>query len=105
MHIIGIDLSGPHNVADTHTALFRAEGALLRYVDSVGAASDQGILDSVKDLAGAGPVVIGIDAPLSYNQGGGDRPSDRALRHVVAERGGGVGIMPPTMIRMVYLTL
>jgi predicted nuclease with RNAse H fold len=45
-----------------------------------------------------------MDAPLSYNPGGGDRESDRELRHLVSKKGN-VGIMPPTMNRMVYLTL
>ena len=49
--------------------------------------------------------MIGIDAPLSYNPKGGDRPSDSELRRLVQEHGGRVGVMPPTMMRMVYLTL
>ncbi|HKY55647.1 MAG TPA: DUF429 domain-containing protein [Anaerolineales bacterium] len=48
---------------------------------------------------------MGIDAPLSYNSKGGDRPSDSELRRLIYSQGGQVGIMPPTMIRMVYLTL
>jgi predicted nuclease with RNAse H fold len=50
-------------------------------------------------------ILVGIDAPLSYNSNGGDRPSDSELRRLVHVQGGRVGIMPPTMIRMVYLTL
>jgi predicted nuclease with RNAse H fold len=105
MHILGIDLSGPRNVADTYAALFREHESALYFLHYLPAAGDRQILDSVSDLGQSGPVIIGIDAPLSYNPGGGDRASDTVLRHLVRDRGGGVGIMPPTMIRMVYLTL
>ncbi|HEU0293053.1 MAG TPA: DUF429 domain-containing protein [Anaerolineales bacterium] len=44
-------------------------------------------------------------APLSYNSKGGDRPSDSELRRFVRSQGGCAGIMPPTMVRIVYLTL
>lgn len=105
MRFLGIDLSGPRNVADTYATLFGEHGSGLELLRSLNAADDRQILDSVYDLGPAVPVVIGIDAPLSYNPGGGDRPADTELRHWVRMRGGGVGIMPPTMIRMVYLTL
>ncbi len=105
MNVIGIDLSGPKNLADTFVAAFREDGSSLRFRSSLAGASDRQILGTVADLGQAGPAVIGIDAPLSYNPGGGDRPSDAELRRLVHQHGGGVGILPPTMIRMIYLTL
>ncbi len=105
MHILGIDLSGPRNVKDTYVAAFGASDTTLHYVDSIAAADDLSILRLTSDLAARGPVVVGIDAPLSHNATGGDRPSDSALRRLVHQRKGRIGIMPPTMIRMVYLTL
>jgi predicted nuclease with RNAse H fold len=51
-------------------------------------------------------VVVGLDAPLSYNPGGGDRPADRELRKLIIERGLPPGsVMAPTLNRMAYLTL
>ena len=105
MHVLGIDLSGPRNIGDTYAALFRERGSMLDFRRALSAADDGQILESVSGLDELEPVAIGVDAPLSYNPGGGDRPSDRELRFLVRDRGGGVGIMPPTMIRMVYLTL
>ena len=105
MHVLGIDLSGPSNIDGTCAALFRERGATLDFLRPLRAADDRQILDSVSSLGESEPVVIGIDAPLSYNPGGGDRPSDTELRLLIRDRGGGVVIMPPTMIRMVYLTL
>lgn len=105
MIIVGIDLSGPKNIADTYVAIFREQDSSLHLIDSLGGADDRQILDAVSGLGQSGPVIIGTDAPLSYNPGGGDRPSDTELRKLVGKHGGGAGIMPPTMIRMVYLTL
>lgn len=103
--IIGIDLSGPRNVPDTCVAVFQERGKDLCFRQVVHGAGDRQILEIVSSTAGDGSSpVIGIDAPLSYNPGGGDRPSDKALRRLVSEKGR-TGIMPPTMIRMVYLTL
>lgn len=104
MHIIGIDLSGPRNVADTSAAVFRAQGTGLLFEHAIHSADDRAINDLVSKIGMTDRVVVGIDAPLSYNPGGGDRPSDRALRQQVHAKGR-AGIMPPTLIRMVYLTL
>ncbi len=104
MHIIGIDLSGPRNVADTCAVVFQVRGTALQFERAVENAGDAAIFELVSAVAKAGSATIGIDAPLSYNPGGGDRPSDAELRRRVREKGR-VGIMPPTLIRMVYLTL
>ena len=105
MKIVGIDLSGPRNSAETCLVSFEERGEEIHLVDVREGADDNQILEAIINLNSKEHIVIGIDAPLSYNLKGGDRPSDSELRHLVLERGGRVGIMPPTMIRMVYLTL
>jgi predicted nuclease with RNAse H fold len=105
MKIIGIDLSGPRNYADTCLVSFDERGDEIYVTDVREGADDDQILEAISCLGPAKPIVIGIDAPLSYNPTGGDRPSDAELRRLVHARGGRVGVMPPTMIRMVYLTL
>jgi predicted nuclease with RNAse H fold len=68
--------------------------------------SDEDILKEISAQSETDEVVIGIDAPLSYEDGGGDRESDRALRRFIIEIGMKAGsIMAPTYNRMVYLTL
>ena len=104
MRIVGIDLSGPRNTADTYLVSFEERANEIHLIESLQGADDAQILASVSRLAGE-RIVIGIDAPLSYNIRGGDRPSDSELRRIVNQSGRGVGIMPPTMNRMVYLTL
>jgi uncharacterized protein len=105
MRIIGIDLSGPRNFADTCLVSFEEHGEEIQLVDVHEGADDHQILAAITSLSPKERIVVGIDAPLSYNSTGGDRRSDAELRRFVHERGGRVGIMPPTMIRMVYLTL
>jgi uncharacterized protein len=46
-----------------------------------------------------------MDAPLSYEDGGGDRLGDKLLRQFIVSLGIPGSIMPPTFNRMVYLTL
>src|SRR5215510_2817026 len=105
MRIIGIDLSGPRNFADTCLVSFEECGEEIHLVEVREGADDHQILEAITNIEPSERIVIGIDAPLSYNSKGGDRPSDSELRRVVHEHGGHVGIMPPTMIHMVYLTL
>lgn len=105
MRVVGLDLSGPRNFADTCLVVLEERGENLQLTDVREGADDQQILNKVFGLAASEPIVIGIDAPLSYQASGGDRPSDSALRRLVKARGGRVGVMPPTMTRMVYLTL
>ena len=102
--IIGIDLSGPRNVADTSVAVFTQQGGQLCFLQAIHGAGDKEIFDLVAKIGEKGCAAVGIDAPLSYNPGGGDRPSDTNLRRCVL-RVGRAGVMPPTLIRMVYLTL
>ena len=105
MRIVGIDLSGPRNFADTCLVSFETHGEEIRLIDVRAGADDDQILEAISSLSHNERIVIGIDAPLSYNPGGGERSSDSALRRLVHSQGGRVGIMSPTMIRMVYLTL
>jgi len=105
MRIIGIDLSGPRNFADTCMVSFEERGEEAHLTEVREGADDDQILEAISSLGQKERIVIGIDAPLSYNSKAGDRPSDSELRRFVKSQGGRVGIMPPTMIRMVYLTL
>ena len=102
--VIGIDLSGPRNIADTCVAAFREQSDGVCFERALHGASDRQIIELVSGLGTGQQVILGIDAPLSYHPGGGDRPSDRELRRLVLKKGR-VGVMPPTLIRMVYLTL
>lgn len=105
MKIVGIDLSGPRNFADTCLVSFEEHGQEIHLVDVREGADDDQILETISGFRQKERIAIGIDAPLSYNPSGGDRPSDSELRRLIHSHGGGAGVMPPTMIRMVYLTL
>src|SRR5512147_98208 len=105
MRIVGIDLSGPRNFADTCLVSFEERAEEIHLADVQEGADDDQILEVISHIVPKEQIVIGIDAPLSYNPKGGDRPSDSELRRFVHAQGGHVGILPPTMIRMVYLTL
>ena len=105
MKTIGIDLSGPRNFADTCLVSFEEQGNEIYLSDVCEGADDHQILEAVSSLDPKDRMIIGMDAPLSYNFKGGDRLSDSELRRFVKSHGGRVGIMPPTMMRMVYLTL
>jgi predicted nuclease with RNAse H fold len=105
MAVLGIDLSGPRNSADTFLVHFEERGNKLHLQNIYAGADDQKIFEAIGSLKAGERITIGMDAPLSYNLSGGDRPSDKDLRRFVKERGGQAGIMPPTMMRMVYLTL
>lgn len=103
--IIGIDLAGPSNAADTALVVARADATGLHVLEATIGHSDTAILAYARRL-GPAPCVFALDAPLSYNDGGGDRPGDKHLRRMIVDRGLASGsVMPPTMNRMVYLTL
>ncbi len=104
--IIGIDLSGPVNVADTAYAWFALSAGRLKLVEAQIGVSDQQIYELAVSIVAKGSCVFGLDAPLSYNPGGGDRPADKQLRKKVIAAGLPAGsIMTPTMTRMAYLTM
>ena len=107
MIYIGIDLSGPSNSKETAVVAFDSSkrGYLTAHKSMLGA-DDSDILYFANYLQVEGGIVVGIDAPLSYNIGGGDRPSDSDLRKNIVSAGLRPGsVMAPTMNRMVYLTL
>jgi predicted nuclease with RNAse H fold len=103
--IVGVDLSGPSNTDETVVVLFRSEGPALHYV-RCGQGTDRAIRDLVSIAAETTRVSVGLDAPLSYQPGGGDRLRDKELRRLLVTAGLHPGsVMPPTMTRMGYLTL
>ena len=124
MHVIGIDLAGPSNMKDTVLTHFIETSTGLQFMEALTyeeqgefALRDHGILDYIKNTIHTlqdtspstthfAPLIVAIDAPLSYQDGGGDRPADRALRQFIQMNGmESRSIMAPTFQRMVYLTL
>lgn len=95
---IGIDLSGPANHAHTSMAWRHETGA----IQLKRGCSDAEIISLVaQQLLN---VTVFIDAPLSYHDGGGYRPADSELRAFLNARGfSRLGVMAPTMTKMVYL--
>ncbi len=105
-YVAGLDLSGPCNAAATSLVVFASKASELEFLRTVPGADDQVIFEILSELAREKPLVVGIDAPLSYNIGGGDRPADSSLRRRIVQVGLKPGsVMPPTMTRMAYLTL
>ena len=104
---MGIDLAGPSNATDTAAVIARADGNdRLRVVEVASGLGDAAIAERIRRHSCDRPLVVGLDAPLSYNDGGGDRPGDKRLRARVVEAGLRSGsIMTPTMTRMANLTL
>ncbi len=103
---MGIDLSGPSNARGSCAVVLRGGKNSARFVEQLPVASDVEILDLVTRLACQAPVVVGLDAPLSYQPGGGLRLRDRSLRERIVVGGMRHGsVMPPTFNRMAYLTL
>lgn len=106
MKVVGIDLSGPSNHKDTVMTVFEKQNDSLKFLTLKRNIGDLDILEEVHALSQNDEVVIGIDAPLSYEDGGGDRLGDKLLRQYIVSLGMKSGsIMPPTFNRMVYLTL
>ncbi|MEH7249279.1 DUF429 domain-containing protein [Neobacillus niacini] len=106
MKIIGIDLSGPRNHKDTVLTVFEKQGGQLTFIKLLSDIGDLDILKEITTQSELDEVVVGIDAPLSYQDGGGDRPGDKELRKYIVSLGMRSGsIMTPTMTKMVYLTL
>jgi predicted nuclease with RNAse H fold len=105
-YLLGIDLAGPAAPQRTGVALFAAEGEGMRRLPAGCDGSDEGLRARVAERAEEAPVVVGIDAPLSYQPGGGQREADAELRRVIQARGMHPGsVIPPTAPRMVYVTL
>ncbi|ELK44936.1 DUF429 domain-containing protein [Halobacillus sp. ACCC02827] len=106
MYYIGIDLSGPSNTKDTVLVCFERKGEALGYHTHIQPAGDEEILAFIEEKSEHAEVVIGMDAPLSYEDGGGERKQDKELKRFIISLGMKPGsIMAPTMTKMVYLTL
>ena len=106
VHVVGIDLAGPAGTANTGAACFTVRDGVLHFVSERCDGSDVGLRALIREKANEGAVVVGIDAPLSYEPGGGQRRRDAALRELIVSRGMRPGsVMAPTAPRMVYLTL
>ncbi|EDL65794.1 hypothetical protein BSG1_16100 [Bacillus sp. SG-1] len=106
MIVIGIDLSGPTNTKDTVVSIFEKVDGALKLRQLISGATDEVILSRIQKEAENHTVFIGIDSPLSYQGGGGDRQADKSLRAYITELGmKSSSIMAPTMNRMAYLTL
>lgn len=103
---MGLDLSGPTNTRDTSLVIAEIQEDELILTGVETGAEDAAIYASAARLTQTGHLTVGLDAPLSYNPGGGDRPGDRALRSRLQDAGLPSGaVMTPTMTRMAYLTL
>lgn len=106
MIVAGVDLSGPSNSSHTAIAWFSGDGADLSCSKTVVGADDRTLFELFSGVADGSGFVVGLDAPLSYNPGGGDRPGDARLRRRLVQAGLRSGsVMTPTMTRMAYLTL
>lgn len=104
--VVGIDLSGPSNARGSCAVALRCSDDSAVFARQIPVAGDAEIFSLVTDLARDTPVVVGLDAPLSYQPGGGLRQRDRSLREQIVQRGMRHGsVMPPTFNRMTYLTL
>lgn len=102
----GIDLAGPSNPRNTCVVVLRCRKKTAEFVQSLPVAGDSEIYALIADLSRDTPLVVGLDAPLSYQPGGGLRARDRSLRERIVARGMRHGsVMPPTFNRMAYLTL
>lgn len=104
-HFFGLDLSGPSNLGDTFIVHMQKGGSSPKFCAVENGLDDVGIVDWISSRANDRPFTIAIDAPLSYQPGGGLRKSDRSLREFVKMKGYNAGIMPPTLTKMVYITL
>lgn len=103
--VIGVDLSGPGSEQDTAVVSAKATGDRLEFLREH-PGTDFEILALVRSLARSSPLVVGIDAPLSYQPGGGQRARDADLRrHIVAAGLHPGSVMAPTFQRMAWLTL
>lgn len=101
--LIGIDLAGPTNRDDTALSAWRVHDGSAQCLEIDTGFDDRRLVDHVRSWSDA--PVVGLDAPLSYEPGGGDRMADRALRAAVERFDPRPSIMTPTMTRMAYLTL
>ncbi len=106
MHVIGVDPAGPAGSAATAIITFAVEDHRLRFLRQERDGTDRVLYENMHRLAAQGPVIVGLDAPLWYELGGGQRRRDAELRALIVQHGMRPGpVMAPTAPRMVYLTL
>lgn len=106
MLFVGIDLSGPSNTKDTALAITNLSPDGLELVFQASNFDDLQLLDKISHFAKGNSTYIFIDAPLSYNQGGGLRDSDKEFRDLAFRLSlPPTTIMPPTFTKMGFLTL
>jgi predicted nuclease with RNAse H fold len=107
MLILGVDLAGPTNMRETAMVCARADGSSLNFLSHAMDVDDAAIAEQVDAYTKQheSDIVIGLDAPLSYNQRGGMRAADRELAALLRARGLPNSVMAPTLTRMAYLTL
>ena len=85
-NIFGIDLSGPSNTKESALVSFELRNNSLQMKTVIQGVTDLSIYGAIAENSANVKVIVGIDAPLSYNPGGGDRKSDKDLRkHIVAK--------------------
>ena len=105
-NIFGIDLSGPSNTKESTLVSFEVKNKSLQMTTAIEGITDLSIYGAIAENTANVKVIVGIDAPLSYNPGGGDRQSDKDLRKLIIAKGMPSGsVMPPTLNKMAYLTL
>lgn len=103
--IIGIDLSGPASEGKTAVVSAVASNNQAEFSADHGGSNHE-ILELVTSLNKKSTVIVGIDAPLSYQPGGGQRERDADLRRELMRLGLPSGsVMAPTFRRMAWLTL
>jgi predicted nuclease with RNAse H fold len=102
---IGLDLAGPVNIKDTAMTVAFGDEDNLTVHELRQQCTDADIYSAIRENAHYNPI-LAVDAPLSYNQGGGFRDSEKSLISFLKSEGlPRPGIMAPTMTKMVYLTL
>jgi predicted nuclease with RNAse H fold len=106
VRVVGIDLSGPVNTKETALVWGHALGAGFDCYGQKLGVDDREILKIVQEQCARRPTIVGLDAPLSYEPGGGMRDGDSELQKKLIAKGMAPGsVMAPTMTRMCYLTL
>jgi len=100
--VLGLDLAGPAGSARTAGLILVPSGTAWEVAAFREGLSDADILAWMPEGIG----VVGLDAPLSYPEGEGSRPADRAARARARDAGlAPATVMAPLAPRMVYLTL
>lgn len=104
--VAGLDLSGPSNPEDTALAWFALLPDGPAYRGHRTGVTDRELLETLGGFYAGHEVILGIDAPLSYRDGGGRRDCDADLGAALGDADRSfVGVMAPTYSKMGWLTL